>query len=199
MNAKRVGVGLLLGLASVSVSSLAWGHARLLGGSALPPRTSADNLKTGPCGGVPAGTPTTFPPGATLDVQWEETIDHPGWYEFRFSSDGTDFSQLLLRLDDTQNGYGDLPHRYTARLTLPDAPCERCVVQFIQVMTDRSPPTNYYSCADISLVTGAPMPTIAASPVPDRTPLPASTDSPPAKARAVAPTNLRLKWRQEAP
>src|SRR5258706_15682682 len=55
------------------------------------PRTSA--LKTGPCGaaGSTRGTTvTTFDPGQTITVEWDETVAHPGHYRIAFDDNGDD-------------------------------------------------------------------------------------------------------------
>ena len=47
---------------------------------------------------------------------------------------------------------------YTRTITLPNIECNDCSLQLIQVMTDRSPPSNYYSCADIQLTSNGTLP-----------------------------------------
>ncbi|MCZ6807720.1 MAG: hypothetical protein O7F08_12250, partial [Deltaproteobacteria bacterium] len=50
-------------------------------------RYGPDILKTGPCG-VPGGTRSGninyFEPGETIDVEWDEYIDHPSHYRIAF-------------------------------------------------------------------------------------------------------------------
>src|SRR5690606_15787501 len=93
----------LLVVASFGVKVFA--HARIKTSGALVPRSTNPGLKTGPCGGIPrpASVPA-FAPGSRLNVNWEETVDHPGRYEFYFSAAGEANFQLLASIPDTQNG-----------------------------------------------------------------------------------------------
>lgn len=152
-------------------------HARWKPDSAvLKPRSNSDGLKTGPCGAVArTTTPAQFTPGQMVEVEWEETINHPGFYRIAFSLAGdTGFdSAVLYSAADTLGTETALPHRYKATITLPMQTCESCTLQLIQVMTDRTPPSNYYSCADIKIAAtsgGDPVP--APAPVPTPTPTP---------------------------
>ena len=57
------------------------GHARFKVGSATtPPRSDDTGLKSEPCGGVDRIDQKVYKTGATLTVEWEETINHPGYY-----------------------------------------------------------------------------------------------------------------------
>ena len=200
-------------LLAAAPHAIALGHARLIG-TALPPRSTADNLKVGPCGNVSAQMPTDLVAGQELKLDWEETINHPGWFEFRFSTDGIDFSNLLLKVTDTQNTTTDLPHKYQGVLKIPDATCENCVIQFIQVMTDSNPARNYYSCADVNIKSksipdpkqtpdsGIPTPkgnTPVVNPVNTPTvpvePVKQNQKSGDA-VKIETPANLKLKWRE---
>lgn len=130
-------------------------HARWLLDGPIEPRSPATDLTTAPCGGVPrTETPKLLTPGQTINVEWEETIDHPGYYVISFSPAGdADFDQYVLapKIVDTQDGT-PTPHIYQAQVTLPDQACTQCTVQLIQVMEeDPQNPVNYYSCADIQL------------------------------------------------
>lgn len=132
----------------------AFAHTRLKVDGLIKPRSIADGLKTGPCGNVPrTNISALLAPGQTVDVEWEETIDHPGSFKFSFSS-ANDLgfeTNLLKEIPDTQNS-GPLPHLHKTSITLPNVTCSACTFQLIQVMTDSTPPTFYYSCADIQLV-----------------------------------------------
>ncbi len=131
-------------------------HARLLPGGTTPPRSNNPGLKTGPCGGIAKNmNPTVeFQAGQTIVVQWEETIDHPGYYELSISSDNDETFQILLEVPDTQNGRDTLPHRWQANLTLPAGlTCSSCTLRLIQWMTENpANPRPYFSCADIRIV-----------------------------------------------
>jgi len=169
----------------------AWGgqaeaHTRMKPNEQIVPRSNRDNAKTGPCGGDAKTTPKVFLPGAQVRIDWEETINHPGRYEIRFSPDGVDFSTVLANETDTQNGVDDLPHSYHKTVTLPNTPCLECVVQLVQVMTDRNPPTNYYTCADVRID--------ASSPANNATPIPTVQ---PTTTPVPGPSDLRLEWRKE--
>lgn len=151
-------------------------HARLKASAGVAPRSSNAGLKVGPCGSVvKALTAPTLNAGDKLTVTWEETINHPGRYEFRFSTDGDVTWSVPVTVPDTQDG-GGLPHQYSTELTLPSVTCDNCTLQMIQVMLDRpTNPSNYYSCADFKLVqSNAPTPT--PPPVTTPTPIPGIED-----------------------
>lgn len=141
---------LLVGISICGISPIiASAHIRLLPEEVIP-RSSSDSLKTAPCGGVAkTAQPTILSPGASVTLNWEETIEHPGWFRIAFSPAadlGFDDHILLDRIPD-RNSY--ITSRfYSATVTLPQTTCTDCTLQLIQVMTDRSPPTNY-TCADI--------------------------------------------------
>ena len=160
---------LMAAIASFGVKALA--HARLKTAGGIVPRSTNAGIKIGPCGGVARlANPAVFPPGATITVEWEETINHPGRFEFFFSPAGDANFQMLKSVPDNQNGTNDLPHQYSTTLTLPNTPCTDCTLQMIQVMTENpAAPSLYYSCADIRLQAGATMPT----------PMPPTTQPPP--------------------
>jgi len=127
-----------------------------------PPRT-LDN-KAGPCGatGGKRGTKvTTFAPGATITVEWDETVDHPGHYRIAFDDDGDDvfvnpnnpndhFAFTLMEpIPDKAGGH------YTQQITLPTATCANCTLQLMQIMTTAVPYNSfYYQCADIAIAEG---------------------------------------------
>jgi hypothetical protein len=126
------------------------------------PRTAEQ--KTGPCGasGSKRGTRvTTYAPGATITLEWDETVDHPGHYRIAFDSDGDDvfvnpknpndnFAFTLKEpIADKVGGH------YTQQITLPTAPCENCTLQLMQIMTTQVPYNSfYYQCADIKIGEG---------------------------------------------
>lgn len=151
------------------------GAAAHLGLSAPVSRYGPDTLKTGPCGVADGGRSanvTYFEPGETIEVRWDEYVDHPGHYRIAFDADGDDdfadpatmdelYSNEAVLLDNiTDKGAGD--RDYSATVTLPNIPCDNCTLQVIQVMYDKPPYTTpgndiYYQCADLVLkVGGAP-------------------------------------------
>lgn len=124
----------------------------------VPPRNNRDDLKVGPCGNVArTDQPTYLKSGSTIVVEMESVIFHEGYYRISFSpANDQGFEQFILA-DDIPD-IKDQKY-YSQSITLPDIECDDCTLQLIQVMLDREPPTNYYSCADIVLTeTGLPEP-----------------------------------------
>jgi len=146
-----------------------------LGLDAPASRYGPDVLKTGPCGvegGQRSDNVSYFEPGETIEVQWNEYIDHPGHYRIAFDADGDDdfvdpatmtelYSNDAVLLDGIPDQGRDT-REYSATVTLPDVSCDHCTLQVIQVMYDKPPYTTpgndiYYQCADLVLkVGGAP-------------------------------------------
>ena len=131
-----------------------------------PPRT--DMQKQGPCGAGPADprgpTLATFKPGEKIVVTWNEFINHPGHYRIALDEDGQDGFFDPKDFDDVSGGPGVLMDGiadkqggdYAQEITLPNVECDNCVLQVIQMMTDKKPYGDgndiYYQCADIALV-----------------------------------------------
>lgn len=147
--------------------SQAVAHAMLKPGGALEPRNSRSDLKTGPCGGVAVdeNKRTTVAAGQSINLEWEETVNHPGYFRLiLIAGDGTQLTSVqpivvMDRYDDTQNGQviaadSSTWHHFSTTVTVPDVSCEKCAFEFVQVMTDRNPPTNYHSCADVRITGG---------------------------------------------
>ena len=153
---------IVLILIAMLYTEMARAHARFGVDSVTPPRSDNDGIKSGPCGNDPRSlSPVEFSPGQQITVEWEETINHPGYYRIAFSpanDQGYD-DNVLYQVDDDQDG-ADVPHYYSATITLPDIECDDCSLQLIQYMTERNPPTLYYSCADIRLVADNPPPDV---------------------------------------
>lgn len=124
-------------------------HTRWDPNGLTPPRTNADNIKTGPCGAARTGNPTVLESGATITVEFESTIFHQGDLRIAFSEANDEGFDEHVLVNDIQD-FADQRYR-SQEITLPDLECEQCTLQLIQVMRDRNPPTNYYSCADITL------------------------------------------------
>ncbi len=136
------------------VAHLAQAHSRLKATGPIAIRSTSAGIKTGPCGGLPKSTtPPMHIVGSTMQVQWEETIQHPGRYEFYFSPANDTGFVLLSTVIDVQDSMADLPHQFSTTLTLPNTLCTNCTIQMIQVMTEiPATPSLYFSCADINLV-----------------------------------------------
>lgn len=152
-----------------------------------PSRYGPDVLKTAPCGrrgGVRSGNVLTLAAGSTIEIRWDEYIDHPGHYRVAFDPDGdddfrdpacvahcddprdpmppefetgTDPTVLLDSIPDMRGG------EYSVTVTLPDIACDNCTLQVIQVMYDKRPYTiggndNYYQCVDLVLTRDGPPP-----------------------------------------
>lgn len=134
---------------SALFSAHTYSHARWDPAGLVPPRSTTDANKTGPCGAPRTDNPTLLPAGATLTVEFESTIYHQGDFRIAFSpADDAGFDDYVLAeaiLDERDR------HNRSAEITLPDIECTRCTLQLIQVMRDSTPSTNYYSCADIQL------------------------------------------------
>lgn len=140
----------------------AWAHITM-----LAPTPVGAAQKVGPCGDGPharGSSPAVFEPGATLTVEWRETVNHPSHYRISFDVDGddsfadpetpTDFytndTVLLDEITDEPDG------TFAVEVTLPAVECETCTLQLVQVMHDKPPyvpGTNdlYYQCADLAL------------------------------------------------
>ncbi len=165
---------LLAALLFSSQSLLA--HARFSANKLLKPRSDSDGLKTAPCGNVaqlPLDQRTQIVAGSKITVEWEETIEHPGWYRLAFSPDGStgfDDNVLLDNIPDTTGAISRTNpstwHRYSAEIDVPTTPCENCTIQLIQVMTENpAMPRNYYSCADVRIIAADSTAEKPASPV----------------------------------
>ena len=142
----------------------AYSHTRWNPESLTPGRTDSDALKSGPCGNVPrTNSPTVLEAGSTVTVEFESTIFHQGDFRIAFSEandTGFDESVLVTDIPDYAN------QRYRSQeITLPDIECDQCTLQLIQVMRDRTPPTNYYACADIQLTRNNSVDTTPPAPV----------------------------------
>lgn len=130
-----------------------------------PPRT--DMQKQGPCGAGPADprgpTMATFKPGEKIVVTWNEFVNHPGHYRIALDEDGQDGFFDPKDFDDVSGGPGVLMDGiadkqggdYAQEITLPNVECDNCVLQVIQMMTDKKPYGDgndlYYQCADIAI------------------------------------------------
>jgi hypothetical protein len=165
-------LALVLALVSLSPS----GVRAHLGLDSPTSRYGPDVLKTGPCGvagGERTGNVTYYEPGETIEVIWDEYIDHPGHYRIAFDDDGVDdfvdpatmmefYSNDAVLLDGIEDkGRGE--RGYMATVTLPSVTCDNCTLQVIQVMYDKPPYTTpgndiYYQCADLVLREGAAPP-----------------------------------------
>ena len=152
---KSAAIGLKYALLALLVaSSLAEAHTRWDPTGLVKPRTNDTNGKVSPCGGHTRGEPVVLQAGSTVEVAFESNIYHQGAFRIAFSpanDQGFDDHVLADNIPDIENQ----PNR-THTITLPDIACTDCTLQLIQTMLDRSPPSNYFSCADIQLVRANP-------------------------------------------
>ena len=124
--------------------------------------------KTDPCGHPdnPPGEapPTVFEPGQTIMLQFNEFVQHTGYFRVALDPTGTDAFTSPMDFDDFYNSpevlLDDIPDDmddggvHVVEVTLPDMPCDPCTLQVIQVMTDDGAfgPGNddlYFQCSDI--------------------------------------------------
>lgn len=155
----------LFAVVAVTLALLAGpAHAHI---NLLSPTPRTTSLKSGPCGAGPndprGPTVATFKPGETIMVTFNEFVDHPGHYRVAFDDDGQDIFVDPKSFDDVGGGPGVLIDGiadkqggdYQVEVELPDIECDNCVLQVIQVMTDKPPYGDgndmYYQCADIAL------------------------------------------------
>jgi len=114
---------------------------------------------------------TTFAPGDTITVRFDEYVGHSGRYRIAFDPDGADldhFNQnILLDEPDPGGNVGNMGQgsMWEFPVTLPNMTCDNCTLQLIQVMDGNTvdPVLNpvdrggtYFQCADIVLAEGAP-------------------------------------------
>jgi hypothetical protein len=167
--------------------SLVLAHARLV---SPPPRTTSIG-KTPPCAGVPrTSTPTVLTAGEQVEVDWVETVDHPGHYELAISTaDDQDFVTLLGDIPDGAFAANATHRDYGTWLQVPPTPCDACTLQLIQFMSDHPPGSQYYySCADIRIVAAATTTTTTidgSAPPTTSTTTPSGCDGLPPRERAT--------------
>src|SRR5262245_53328305 len=106
--------------AALCAPAPALAHARLV----WPPPRTTTILKTPPCGGIPrTGAPTVLVAGDSIDVEWVETIDHPGHYELAISpADDAGFVTLLGDIPDQAFASGASERDYATTLQVPATP-----------------------------------------------------------------------------
>lgn len=182
-------------LAAVALPASAFAHAELLWPTARAGSGSecdgggGDNCKVGPCGaglGTPGGNIITLTQGSSITIQWQETIEHPGRYEIRLSTNGgmvTGQQLFTWALDANRPDNADVANgtirnpafQYTYTMTVPTSGnCNPCVLQFLQFMTNNN--LYYYGCSDVRILaagapTPEPTPTITPEPTPEPNPL----------------------------
>jgi MYXO-CTERM domain-containing protein len=123
---------------------------------------------------------TTLDSGSMLTLRFEEYVGHTGRFRVAIDYEGADLedfnSNILLDIPDPAGSTGNIGQGsiWEIEVPLPDVACDECTLQLIQVMNgntvdpvlDPVGKSSYYTCADIKLVGGAPLPdagTVAAS------------------------------------
>lgn len=146
--------------------------------------------KGGPCG--PGGydnvnpTPTSgavtdFHAGDSIEIDWVDTIAHPGYFRIALAQDRGDFKNPTIVQDAscnfdesmvptmasgnvladgvhfrTRNGFNaPAGTMFTQMVTLPDQPCDKCTLQVMQIMENDIKSLSqcyYFHCADIRIL-----------------------------------------------
>ncbi|MDZ7924485.1 MAG: SCE4755 family polysaccharide monooxygenase-like protein [Marinagarivorans sp.] len=151
-------------LSGLVFSPLSYSHARWDPNGLVKPRTADTDGKVAPCGGfAKTNKPTVLQAGATIEVAFESNIFHKGFFRIAFSAANDQNFDSLILAENIRDISGQRYRTYSIKL--PDIECTGCTLQLIQSMLDRSPPTNYYSCADIQLVKKTVPDLMAPSPI----------------------------------
>jgi hypothetical protein len=181
------------------------------------------NLKSGPCGQVTSGRSArvaTYEPGQTLTVRVREENAHVSYLRVALALDGESFPlrSEVPAAPETQEevnaaeaalvGPGllavvrensDTPgFVHEIEVTLPEATCQRCTLQVLQLMYDDPAAPYYFQCADLVIADAAVVPDAGGS-VPEamgdgsgRGTSPATQGAPPSGAMAgAAPSAAR--------
>jgi hypothetical protein len=150
-------------------------HLRLLAPMAREPGAVVGggpngSLKQGPCGQIVNGRTdkvSVFAPGETIEVTWDEFVNHRSHYRVAFDVEADDDFPLfpgpgVSEYDPTEacpvDGRIILAYEladriggmHTLNVQLPDVECERCTLQVIQYMYETGSP-YYFQCADLAL------------------------------------------------
>lgn len=134
--------------AFLAVPSVASAHIVI---TSPTPRVDSDNVKEAgaPCGGPRGDNITQLTGGQMFTFEYDETVAHPGFFQLNFSMEGDD--NWVSLDDEIPDQGGDQPGSYSHTFEVPDVDCTDCTFQFVQVMEDRNPPTNYYACIDVEI------------------------------------------------
>ncbi len=157
-----------LALSFLAVSASA--HVRM---TSPVPRTSADNIKTAPCGNQAKGDPqVVYTAGQQIKVDMDETIDHTGCFQIAIAETQAGPFTVIAQTVDTDDNIPSQavgsPREITG--TLPNTlTCASCVLQLRQIMlegtalngqcaqnqtidTEPARSNTYFSCADVTIV-----------------------------------------------
>jgi hypothetical protein len=172
-------------LAVSALPSQSYAHFKLLQPTSwLKEDTSGGPQKGKPCG--PGGyddvqpsplsdAVTTVHAGDTIQVELQETINHPGYFRVALSADRASFTDPPLTnatscsldlasvptgahdnvlMDGIAKSASAAANRHIMQdVKLPDQPCDNCTLQVLQVMKDHGPPNCfYYHCAVLQIL-----------------------------------------------
>lgn len=168
MNTRIVGVGVVA--AGLLVGARAQAHVTLTNPMNRYGDLAYQNAyqKSSPCGHAdnPPGdqAPVVYQAGETITITIDEYVQHEGFFRVAVAGSDQDFiaptsvddigddpNTVLVMADEQSGG------EHQIEVTLPDTPCDPCVLQFIQVMTAGGNfNDNYYQCADIVIEGSVP-------------------------------------------
>jgi MYXO-CTERM domain-containing protein len=140
-----------------------------------PTPRSSTVLKDRHCGmaGLPRANVHTARPGSALHLEWDEYVQHPGWFRIAFQQNGDTFEIPPASNGKTGTGNASnfptenrtgqtdvatgsvilvdrIPDGTTrADIVLPDVECTNCTLQVIQVMNDKPPYSELPGSNDI--------------------------------------------------
>ncbi|KAL8406312.1 hypothetical protein RB596_004961 [Gaeumannomyces avenae] len=149
----------LLGLVAMAVSVSA--HGKLASPAALPNTTPFQNIRIpdNGCGqGVDvSGRPTaTFKAGSTASITWNINNGDGGGplsVKFDTTGKGTSFNAVATVTKNLDGQNGGIPNSFPRgdhkiEVTIPNAKCERCVLQVKQALNGRE---GFGSCAVVTI------------------------------------------------
>jgi MYXO-CTERM domain-containing protein len=122
----------------------------------------------------------TYHAGETITVEWVDTIAHPGHFRIALAEDRTTLKDPDIKQDTgcsydeskvptgahdnvladgvafrPRSGSYTAGMKFSAQVTLPDKPCDKCTLQVVQIMeADLQSLSNchYFHCADIKIL-----------------------------------------------
>ena len=154
------------------LSSPAFAHMKVV---SPPPRSQADNIKSGPCGPNPKAAPQmTYTAGQQIKVDLLETIDHTGCYQVVLLDANDQNPKILAQKVDINDGplnrNTGAPRDVVFTLPASTAACENCTLQVRQIMLENrankecQPEQDigvlgsgdvYFACSDVTIVAAA--------------------------------------------
>jgi len=182
---------LLVTLSAVAWSRPAAAHFKLLKPTSwLKEDAMGAPQKGGPCGPggyddvepIPtSGAVTQFHAGDTIEVDWVDTVAHPGYFRIALAENRADLKNPTIVQDSlcnfdesmvptmasgnvladgvhfrTRNGFNaPAGTMFSSMVTLPNQPCDKCTLQVIQIMENDLQSLSdcyYFHCADISIL-----------------------------------------------